>query len=78
MELTHDLLLNLGFVKSPGENNRYRYKSVVGHLMEESGLFYFRGFDPKRGSLAELSYLLRMVDYRQQFYLAPLSVVSQN
>ncbi|QHV96318.1 hypothetical protein [Spirosoma endbachense] len=78
MDITHDLLLNLGFVKSPGENNRYRYKSVAGHLLEDSGQFYFRGFDPERGTLADLTYLLRMIDYRQQFYSEPMSVVNQN
>jgi hypothetical protein len=63
MEIAHDILINLGFVKSPGANKRYRYKSVVGHLLEGSGRFYFRGFDPEQGTLVELTYLLRMIDY---------------
>lgn len=71
MEITHDILISLGFVALPNRPTRYAYKQVTGRLMAESGLFFFHGFNPGIGTVTDLKYLLMLIDYNWQATMTP-------
>ncbi|QIP15716.1 hypothetical protein G8759_25320 [Spirosoma aureum] len=61
MEITHDLLLSLGFVKdSP---NRYHYKAFEGTHDEQAGVFFFDGFRFGVAFEHDMRFLLKLIDY---------------
>lgn len=64
MEITHEVLIALGFIEVQGRPQRYAYKAFTGRL--ESGVFYFHGFSPAVSNLADLKYMQMLIDYNEQ------------
>ncbi|GAB3550108.1 hypothetical protein [Spirosoma fluminis] len=71
MEITHDVLLRLGFIEIPNRLNRYSYKGVTGRLEPEEGRFVFHGLSFPVEQLSDLKYLLMLIDYNHQVTLQP-------
>ncbi|GAB4031834.1 hypothetical protein [Spirosoma gilvum] len=66
MEINHDLLLSLGFLKLPNRKSGYIYKGVAGRLLPEDGTFIFYDFNPAIRTKDELLFMMMAIDYRQR------------
>jgi hypothetical protein len=55
----------LNFSLIPGRPGRYSYKGFVGQLLE-NGTYTFLGFNPPITTLADLKYMLMLIDYNEQ------------
>ncbi|MBC3787159.1 hypothetical protein [Spirosoma utsteinense] len=66
MSITYDLLISLGFLKDTKRVERNRYKGVIGSLHQLSSLFPFEGFARAIVTVADLKYLVMLIDYNDQ------------
>lgn len=66
MEINHDLLLSLGFVKLPNRKSGYIYKGVAGRLLADDNTFSFYDFAPAIRTKSELLFMMMAIDYRQR------------
>ncbi|MBN8821601.1 MULTISPECIES: hypothetical protein [unclassified Spirosoma] len=66
MEITHDLLIGLGFRWIPGQPPKYIYKDFLGHLEPESGIFFFDDFTLPIIQFSDLLYLLKLINFPAQ------------
>ncbi|MFD2937087.1 hypothetical protein [Spirosoma flavum] len=71
MEITHEILLKLGFTELFNRPSRYVYKGVTGRLLAERGTFHFHGFGPAIERLSDLKYMLMITDYNYNATVVP-------
>lgn len=64
MDITHELLLSLGFIQDPSRYRYYTYKGITGSLCPDSGQFFFHGFTRGITTLTELKYQLELIDHK--------------
>ncbi len=72
MEITHDLLIGLGFRWIPGQPPKYSYKAFSGHLEPESGIFFFDDFTLPIIQFTDLLYLVKLINFPSQPEQLPL------
>ncbi|WP_420146560.1 hypothetical protein [Spirosoma sp.] len=66
MEITHKLLLQLGFTELFNRPLCYAYKDVIGILDLINGTFYFSGCSLVVSKKSDLKYMLMLIDYQYQ------------
>jgi hypothetical protein len=69
MEITHEVLLSLGFVEIPNRPELYHYKGIIGRL--KFGWFLFHGFGMEITTLANLKFMLMLIDYPEETTVKP-------
>lgn len=69
--ITHDLLIQLGFIDVPNRPQRLAYKGWTGRLDSEKGTFNFHGLSLGVTDPVDLKYLLMLIDYNQNATVKP-------
>ena len=63
MEITHDILVSLGFTEMENKFQCYIYKGVTGYLDVDLGVFRFHGFYPAIALVQDMLYMLTLINY---------------
>ncbi|GAB4033293.1 hypothetical protein [Spirosoma gilvum] len=72
MEITHEMLLYLGFDHMPsGPFMIYSYKGFTGRFDIETGTFYFRGFSVGIVNSNDLRFMLGAIDFEHEEQFLP-------
>lgn len=64
MAITHEQLIQLGFMPDRSKAGRYNYKGVHGYLTETG--FYFHGLSPALNQPSDLKYMQMLIDYQHE------------
>ena len=66
MDITRNILLELGFIEVIGRSTRYSYKGFTGRLNAQTGQFYFHGFNPGINQVSDLRYMMLLIDHNYE------------
>lgn len=66
MEITHDVLISLGFIKDKRVTNRWTYGGFHGYHLPDAGTFGFHGFTPHLAFVSDLKFIQMLIDHQRQ------------